>query len=510
MTGTTTNPAGTMTTDTTTTETTTAMTANPEPIPSSSSSSTSPAETIIDTSTHHDHDPDPESKPEESHVVKTHSGEHAGEGERVEVDVNVKEKEEWQPRTMDFGLVPIPRRLRHDPSKPFHFGIVMNVAFGFASTFTVANLYYCQPLLIQLAESFDVSYSQVSNIPTLVQAGYAVGLLFICPLGDLVRRRPLILALVTGSTTLSIGLAITPSLPAFSALTFLVGALSITPMVLLPLAADLAPPHRRASAISVVLSGLLFGILSARVLAGVVAQFVSWRVVYYLAIGVQAVILAGCYWVIPDYPRVDVGEGVGYGGILWSMGRFAVREPLVVQAALVNIASSACFTNFWVTLTFLLAGPPYHYSTLVIGLFGLVGMLGVALGPLVGRMVDHLDPWHSSLISIVLLTAFQTVQVGAGGISVGAVIVTAFALDVLRAMLQVSLTTAVFSIDPSARARLNAILVLSIFVGQVLGTAVGTLVFIKHGWRASALLSLGWYGWQIGVWMCRGPRWRWR
>ena len=175
------------------------------------------------------------------------------------------------------------------------------------------------------------------------------------------RRRQLILGLVSLSTSLSIGLAITNNLAVFEIITFLVGMFSVTPQVLIPLAADLAPPERRASAISVVFAGLIFGILAARVLAGVIAEYASWRVVYYMAIGTQAGVLVGSYFIIPDYPSRN--ERLTYFSILSSMGKLAVTEPVLIQACLVNFGSSASFSSFWVTLTFLLGGPPYYYST---------------------------------------------------------------------------------------------------------------------------------------------------
>ncbi|KIM43093.1 hypothetical protein M413DRAFT_443908 [Hebeloma cylindrosporum] len=403
----------------------------------------------------------------------------------------------------DFGLIPIPRHLRYDPSKPFHFGIPLNVAFGFASTFIVANLYYCQPLLIQLSKSFNVTYSEVSLIPTLVQAGYATGLVLISPLGDLLRRRQLILCIVTLSTCFTIGLSVTSNLHVFEALSFLVGVVTVTPQILIPLAADLAPEKRRASAISVVLSGLLLGILISRVLAGIIAEFRSWRVVYYFAIGVQTLVLVGSYFMLPDYPSKN--SDLTYFKILWTMAKFSVTEPILIQASLINMASSACFSNFWVTLTFLLGGPPYNYSTLVIGLFGLVGMAGVAAGPIGGHIIDRLIPWYASLVGVIMLVLFQSVQLGAGGIHIAAVIVSTFGLDVFRQMIQVSLTTAIFGISVSARARLNAVSILCIFIGQVIGTSVGTHVFVNFGWRAAAALSMGFYAWGIFLLLIRGP-----
>lgn len=115
----------------------------------------------------------------------------------------------------------------------------------------------------------------------------------------------------------------------------------------MPLAADLAPPERRASAISIVLSGLLFGILIARVLSGIIAEFTSWRVVYYLAIALQWVVLVMLWFMIPDYPQRN--KGLTYFGILKSMARFSVTEPLLIQAVLVSMASMATFSNFWVS-----------------------------------------------------------------------------------------------------------------------------------------------------------------
>jgi hypothetical protein len=137
------------------------------------------------------------------------------------------------------------------------------------------------------------------------------------------------------------------------------------------------------------------------------------------------------------------------------------QEPVLIQACLINLASSACFSNFWVTLTFLLGGPPYFYSTfvipssqlryrskrifrLVIGLFGLVGMFGVAMGPVIGRTIDKLVPWYASFAGILFNLVFQAVEVGGGGINIAAVILATFGMDVFRQTLQVSLSAKIF------------------------------------------------------------------
>jgi predicted MFS family arabinose efflux permease len=166
---------------------------------------------------------------------------------------------------------------------------------------------------------------------------------------------------VTSSISLTIGLSITSNLHVFEALSFLVGVASVTPQILVPLAVDLAPPWRQASSIAIVLAGIHLGILIARVFAGTIAEYRSYRVVYYYAIGVQSLVLVGCYFIIPDYPRKN--KDLTYFKILWTMVNFAVTEPILVQGYLILVCLNAGFSNFWVTLTFLLGGPLYNFST---------------------------------------------------------------------------------------------------------------------------------------------------
>jgi predicted MFS family arabinose efflux permease len=169
------------------------------------------------------------------------------------------------------------------------------------------------------------------------------------------------LLLIALSTFLSLGLALSRTLLPFLLLSFVLGPASVSPQILLPLAADLAPPARRGTAIALCVSGLLLGVLVARVLAGVVGQYAPWRTVYYVAVGAQATVWVALYALLPDYPPRN--PQLSYLGMLRSIAKFAVTEPVLVQAALVNFASVACFANFWVTSTFLLGGSPFNFNT---------------------------------------------------------------------------------------------------------------------------------------------------
>lgn len=408
-----------------------------------------------------------------------------------------------QSNTHDFGLIPIPHGLRYDESSPPEFGIGLNLLFALASTFLVANVYYCQPILVDMSKSFDVTYSQISSVPTMAQAGYAVGLFLLSPLGDIIRPRPLILSLVTLSTLFTVGLCFAPSMSAFAGLSFLTCMASIAPQLLLPLAADLAPAHRRGTAIALCISGLLFGVLLARVLAGLIAQFAHWRYTFYFAMGAQVVVGAALAAMLPDFPARNTR--LTYFGVLRSMGRFILTEPVLAQAALVNFSSIVCFANFWVTLTFLLSAAPFSFTTLQIGLFGLLATLGVLVGPFVGRVTDVMHPWKAALLGTIGYAASQGIQLGAGGIHLAAVAIACIGLDVFRQLQQVSLTRAALELDPSARGRLNTVVILSIFLGQVVGTRLGTKIFLDYGWRVNAAFAMGFMGLQFVFLFLRGP-----
>ncbi|KAG1739411.1 major facilitator superfamily domain-containing protein [Suillus paluster] len=319
----------------------------------------------------------------------------------------------------------------------------------------------------------------------------------------MLRRRQLILFLIMLSTILTIGLVIANDILVFEVTSFLIGLTSVTPQMLIPLVADLAPPAGCGSAISIILSGNLLGILLARIFSGVVANFTSWRMVYCTSIGLQSIVLGGAYLLLPDYPAKT--HDLSYLGIFRSMAKYAVTEPLVSQILLTTLAASACYTNWWVTLTFLLGGPPYDYSTVIIGLFGLVGMMGVIVVPFVGRLIDRLVPWWSAVVSTALLLVFQAVQTGAGGINVAAVVISCFGLDMFRQTQGLSLATLIFSVSETARSRLNALMSISMFLGQILGTSVGTDVFVGYGWRANAALFMAMYALQLTVLLLRGP-----
>lgn len=198
----------------------------------------------------------------------------------------------------------------------------------------------------------------------------------------------------------------TASLPVFLALSFLVGATTVTPQLMLPLVGELAPPNKKGVSLSIVTSGLMLGILIARLISGTITEYVSWRDVYWMALGLQYLMWALLVAFMPDYPSTNPSRDMNYFKLLWSIITLLFREPTLMQSCLISIFTSATFTNFWTTLTFLLAGPPYHLNSLVIGLFALIGIGAMIFGPLYARIVtDRFVPWFSVVLGeLIALT----------------------------------------------------------------------------------------------------------
>jgi len=188
----------------------------------------------------------------------------------------------------------------------------------------------------------------------------------------------------------------------FLALSFICGVGTVTPQLMLPLVGDLAPPERRAACLSIVVSGLSLGMLVARILAGIVSNFTNWRNIYWFALGAQYLTFGILFLTLPDYPTKN--KGLNYFKGIWGILVIIVREPLLLQACLIGFSLSAAFTSFWTTLTFLLASPPYGFSSLEIGLFALMGVVVIVVAPIWSRLITADSFCSSPLYSVFLLT----------------------------------------------------------------------------------------------------------
>ena len=301
-----------------------------------------------------------------------------------------------------------------------------------------------------------------------------------------------------------IGLCLTNSFTTFAAISYLCGATTVTPQLLLPLVGDLAPAHRRASSLAIVVSGLSLGILVARILAGVMANYMDWRNIYWFGLGVQGVVLILLYIWMPDYPSKNP-DGLNFFRMMYTIVHLLFTEPLLFQASLVAFLHSAVFTSYWTTLSFLLSSPPYSYSSMAIGLFGLIGVVVIFSAPVYGRLViDKVVPLFSAVLGLAIELVGVTVGTAIGSFNVGGPIIQAITIDMGSQFTQIANRAAIYGIQPLARNRVNTAYMVSSFSGQLTGTAVGNRLYAQGGWVYSGACSSKLELPMFPFFMCRG------
>ncbi|KAF5017758.1 hypothetical protein F66182_10286 [Fusarium sp. NRRL 66182] len=398
-----------------------------------------------------------------------------------------------------------PKNCRWNDESPPALSIGHCFLYSMASGITVANLYYNQPILNKIATTFNVSYEESSQVATLLQSGYAVGLVFVLPLGDILERRPFIIALVFATATMWIGLCITDNFSVFRALSLICGATTVTPQLMVPLVGDFAPAHRKSSLLAIVTSGLMLGLLMARLLSGVVTNFTSWRNIYWMACGLQYLMGVVLFCFMPDYPSTNP-DGLDYFRALASIPYMMFTEPELIQACLIAFTLSAVFTSFWTTLTFLLASSPFDFTSLQIGLFSLTALATILSIPLIGRLIDRFVPLLSTISGQVAALVGAVVGTFTGTFTVAGPVIQAVGLDVGMQTAQVANRAAIFNINPKARNRVNTAYMALAFAGQLTGTAVGNRLYASGGWRRSGGFGIAFVGLSILVSLSRGPR----
>jgi predicted MFS family arabinose efflux permease len=365
-----------------------------------------------------------------------------------------------------------------------------------AAAVSVANLYYNQPLLSDIAVTFGASASGVGTVAMLTQAGYAVGLLLFVPLGDIVERRRLMAGLLC-AVALSLGAAaVSPSLAVLAAFSFAIGVTTVVPQLIIPYAAGLTPPAMRGRVVGVVVSGLLIGILGGRVVAGLLAHVVGWRGVFGIASGAMLLLALALRWLLPIAPAAS--ERMGYGVLLRSLVTLFRAEPVIRDAALLGALTFASFSAFWTTLTFRLHAAPLDYGSGVAGAFGLLGVIGAAAAPLAGRMADRLHPRAIIGVALLVNVAAWLVLLFAGhtlaGIAVGVLL-----LDAGTQAAQVSNQARVYTLPVHAHGRLNTIYMVCYFVGGATGSAAATAAWGAFGWNGVCAVALGALGLALTV-----------
>ncbi|CAG9413465.1 MULTISPECIES: MFS transporter [Providencia] len=372
----------------------------------------------------------------------------------------------------------------------------LTLLMAIATGLVVASNYYAQPLLDTIALQFNLTTNMAGFIVTAAQLGYAVGLLFLVPLGDLFERKKLIIVMTTLSASGLLITALSDNIWQILLGTALTGLFSVVAQVLVPMAASIAKPHQRGKAVGTIMSGLLLGILLARTISGGVAMIGGWRAIYWVAFGLMMILVLVLALKLPRYHQKT---DLNYFQLICSIGRLFFTTPVLGTRALLGALTFANFALLWTAMAFLLASPPFNYSEGTIGLFGLVGAAGALMATQAGRLVDKGKGKLITTLGLVLLL-LSWIPIGMAKYSLIAFIIGVLVLDLAVQAVHVTNQSTLYRIMPEARNRLTAGYMTSYFIGGALGSLLSGYAYEHAGWLGVAISGAVLTGISLIIW----------
>ncbi|HCR2874211.1 TPA: MFS transporter [Enterococcus faecium] len=356
----------------------------------------------------------------------------------------------------------------------------------------VANMYYIQPIGTKVAASLSVSTSAVGILTMLTQLGYALGLLFLVPLGDVVDRPKLIIRMAALSAVSLLAAFFAPSFTLFACASFLIGLLSIVPQIIIPYGAVLAGPKARGKVMGTLLSGLLVGILLSRTVSGIVASLFSWRMIYLFALCAVGILTLLLYWKMPRSVQQS-STAVSYLDSLKSLPHLVASQRLLREAAVSGFFMFGTFSIFWSTLIFYISSPAYNWGTFEAGILAIFGLSGAVAAPIVGRLADSYSERKIVYMGLVMQT-ISFIALLVGGSHLAILLLAIILLDVGNQFGQVANQTRVQGLGEAASNRNNTVFMFMYFIGGAAGSLLGTTMWQQYGWLGVTVSGLVFQG----------------
>ncbi len=359
---------------------------------------------------------------------------------------------------------------------------IMAIAAGLG----IANIYYNQPLLADMARTFQVSAERIGWVAMLTQGGFASGMLLVSPLGDAMDRRKMV---VTMCLVAAFGLllaGVSPSVLVLAVASYIIGLGSIIPQLLVPFAVYLSRRQEQGRAVGTVMSGLLIGILLARTFSGYIGHQLGWRFMFLLASALMVCVGGILRLLLPSTER---RPHLSYGQLMSSLATLFMGQPVARESIIVGSTMFASFAVFWSTLAFRLETPPYHYSSQMAGLFGLVGVVGALAARVAGYWADHHEP-RTLLRIYSACGVLAFVCFWAFGHSIWGLIVGVILLDAGVQGGSTCNQTRNYRAVPWAQNRVNTIYMTIFFVGGSIGTTIGTYAWQHYGYTGVCIAGI--------------------
>jgi predicted MFS family arabinose efflux permease len=362
----------------------------------------------------------------------------------------------------------------------------LTLLFSITCALAVANVYFAQPLLDSMAKSLDVASSMIGMVVTATQVGYALGLLFIVPLGDLLNRKRLILIQILLSAVALAAVGAAQQWQALLVAMIVMGLLAVVVQVLVAYTATLATPSQRGHAVGTVTSGVVLGILLARFSSGLIADIAGWRAVYFVSSGLMLALAAVLWKVVPVIATPRHQDS--YLALMSSLFKLFISERTLRIRGLLALLIFAAFSVLWTSMVLPLSAPPLSLSHTAIGLFGLAGIAGALAARRAGRWADQGLGQRVTGISLGLLT-LSWLPITFAETSLIALVCGVVLLDFAVQAVHVTNQSIIFAARPDAQSRMVGAYMCFYSVGSALGAAAATQVYALWGWMAVCLMG---------------------
>lgn len=344
---------------------------------------------------------------------------------------------------------------------------------------SVANLYYNQPLLNMIRQELGVSEFMTNLIAMVTQVGYAIGLLFIVPLGDLYQRKKIILTNFTILIASLLTIALAHDIHVILIASFFTGICSVMPQIFIPIAAQFSQPENKGRNIGIVLSGLLTGILASRVISGFIGELFGWREMYHIAAVMMFLCAIVVLKVLPDIQPNFNGK---YRDLMKSLYSLLKEFPQLRIYSLRAALNFGSMLGMWSCLAFKMGQAPFYANSDIIGLLGLCGVAGAITASFAGKYIKQIGVRRFNLIGCgLMLLAWFLFFAGENtyiGIILGIIII-----DIGMQCVQLSNQSSLFELSPRASNRINTIFMTIYFIGGSMGTFLAGTFWQLHGWH---------------------------
>lgn len=343
----------------------------------------------------------------------------------------------------------------------------------------IANLYYCQPLIPQIARDFGLDITKAARLTYLTQAGYIAGLLILIPLNVLLEGKRQMLVCAFAASLFLLLASVSPTFAMLGVCSVLLGTASVLPQQAFIWAMSSDVYGQKDRAIGLITAGLLSGVMAAHTLSGAVGFWFGWRIMYFLAAVICLGVMAGIWFLVPmQKPEPDISL---YQQVKKAM-KYVNTEPFLRFPSIINAISFAVLNAFWVVLFFSLTAAPAKYNIFTTGLLGLAGAAGVIAAHAAGKPADISQADKMILTGLICeLISFVVFIYGAGHILLlaGGILLLGTGHQIIQATSHIR----IYSAFPEACKRLNTVFMVSCFSGGVTGTVAGIVLWKAGGWE---------------------------